>query len=144
MTVPSQIATELDEMHAHAKAAFEQRDLSGYRELFAPGLTYRQSDGRVIDRDRLMSDVEAQFHRLSWVRSSFVREEIETEGLLAVLRHRLDDAEVEGSAPNEGLDRLKEVLAEGAIPGADARADEGRPLPRQRAGLIVGYGRVDG
>lgn len=97
MTMPSQITAELDEMHAHAKAAFERRDLSGYRELFAPELTYRQADGRVINRGRLMSDVEAQFHRLSWVRSSYERETIEYEG-----------------------DRVIEVLTQTATVGATA------------------------
>jgi hypothetical protein len=73
----SQISAELDEIHAQARDAFERRDLARYRELFAPGLKYQQADGRVIDRQRLMSDVAAQFRRLSWSRSSFVREHIE-------------------------------------------------------------------
>ena len=68
---------ELDGMHARATAAFERRDLAAYRELFAPGLSYRQADGRVIDRAKLMADVDAQFRRINWFRSSFVRERIE-------------------------------------------------------------------
>ena len=71
---------ELDAMHAEAKAAYERRDLSAYRDLFAPGLTYRQADGRVIDRDRVMSDVGAQFRRPCRIHSSFSREEIESDG----------------------------------------------------------------
>lgn len=67
-------------MHAEAKAAFERRDFSGYRDLFAPGLAYRQADGRAIDRDDLMRDVCTQFRRLSWVRSTFVREHVEVDG----------------------------------------------------------------
>jgi len=77
MKEPSQITAELDEMHAEARAAFERRDLARYREVFAPQLKYQQADGRVIDRQRLMRDVGAQFRRLSWSRSSFVREHIE-------------------------------------------------------------------
>jgi hypothetical protein len=77
MNDSSQVTAELDEMHARARAAFERRDLARYRDLFAPGLTYRQADGRVIDRDRLMRDVGDQFRRLSWLRSMFVREQIE-------------------------------------------------------------------
>ena len=67
-------------MHAEARAAFDCRDLSRYRDLFAPGLTYRQADGRVIGRDDWMRDAGAQFHRLSRIRSSFARERIEAEG----------------------------------------------------------------
>jgi hypothetical protein len=40
-------------------------------------LKYQQADGRVIDRQRWMRNVGAQFRRLSWSRSSFVREHIE-------------------------------------------------------------------
>ena len=43
----------------------------------------------------------------------------------------LDHAEVERAAPDERLDRLEEMLAERPVAGADAGADEGRPLPRQ-------------
>jgi hypothetical protein len=73
----SQITAELDEMHAELRAAFESRDLARNRGLFAPELKYQQGDGRVIDRRRLMSDVATQFRRLSWSRSSFVREHVE-------------------------------------------------------------------
>lgn len=79
MNEPTETIAELDAMHAKAKAAFERRDIAAYRELFAPALTYRQADGRTIDRDRLMSDVHVQFRRFSWVRSSFVREHIEVK-----------------------------------------------------------------
>jgi hypothetical protein len=48
------------------RAAFERRDLARYRDLFAPGLVYKQADGRVIDRDRLMRDVDAQFRFERW------------------------------------------------------------------------------
>src|SRR5438034_2560072 len=64
-------------MHARAKSAFESRDLAVYRDMFAPVLKYHQPDGRTIDRDRLMRDVAAQFHRLSRFQSSFVRDHIE-------------------------------------------------------------------
>jgi hypothetical protein len=80
MNDSSQVMAELDEMHAQARAAFERWDLAQYRDLFAPGLVYRQADGRVIDRDRLMRDVGAQFRRLSWFRSMFVREQFEFDG----------------------------------------------------------------
>ena len=61
-----------------------RRDLVAYRDLFAPGLTYRQADGIVVDRDRLMRQVGAQFRRLSRVHSAFVREHIEADGDQAI------------------------------------------------------------
>ncbi len=76
----SRIEAELDAMHARAKDCFERRDLEGYRDLFAPGLEYRQADGRVIGRDRLMRDVAAQFRRFNRVESSTGRRSIGVEG----------------------------------------------------------------
>jgi hypothetical protein len=77
---PFQVAAELDAMHARAMDAFERRDLSEYREFFAPDLSFRQADGRVIGRDQLMRDVESQFRQLGRFRSSAVREGLEVEG----------------------------------------------------------------
>lgn len=70
-------AAELDAMHDRARAAFLARDLDGYREIFAPALSYRQADGRVIDRDQLMRDVADQLRRFDRVRSSFTREHLD-------------------------------------------------------------------
>jgi hypothetical protein len=77
MANAERVALELDAMHQRAKHAFGQKDLASYRELFAPDLEYCQADGRVIGRDQLMRDVEQQIRRLTWFRSSFVREFIE-------------------------------------------------------------------
>src|SRR4029079_3464309 len=49
----------------------------------------------------------------------------------------LDHPEVERAAPDERLDRLEEMLTESAVAGADAGADEGRSLPRQRRGFVM-------
>ncbi len=77
----SRYASELDALHAEAKAAFERKDLATYTSVFAPGLRYRQRDGRVIGRDQLMRDVQAQFRRFNRVHSSYVREHLEvTDG----------------------------------------------------------------
>jgi hypothetical protein len=77
MREESRVAAELDAMHLEAREAFEHRNLAAYRELFAPGLTYCQADGRVIGRNRLMRDVAAQFRRLDGIRYSFERKSIE-------------------------------------------------------------------
>ena len=52
--------------------------------LFAPDLRYRQSDGKVIDRNRLKRDVRSQFSRLSAASSHHVREQIELAGGKAI------------------------------------------------------------
>jgi hypothetical protein len=73
----AEVAAELDGVHGIARAAFSRRDFGAYMSLFSPDLRYRQSDGKVIDRDRLRRDVQAQFCRLGAASSTFVREKIE-------------------------------------------------------------------
>jgi hypothetical protein len=77
MTGPETVAAELDERHRAANLAYATRDLAAYRALFSPTLAYRRADGTVIDRDRLMRDVAAQFSRLHRATSSFVRETLD-------------------------------------------------------------------
>ena len=71
---------ELDARHLVAMDAFSRRDLDAYRQIFSPTLAYRQVDGRIIGRDRLMHDVARQFRRLSHVKASFVRERLSLAG----------------------------------------------------------------
>jgi hypothetical protein len=79
MTDTSTIIDELDARHADARRAFEKKKLAAYTSIFTPSLAYHQRDGQTIGRDQLMRDVRAQFRRLSIVRSSFVREQIDIE-----------------------------------------------------------------
>lgn len=65
------IAAELAARHAEARRAFEARDLAAYRAMFSPALTYRQQDGKVIDRDALMRDVAQQLISLSHINSAY-------------------------------------------------------------------------
>ncbi len=91
----SRYASELDAIHAEAKAAFERKDLATYTSLFAPGLRYRQRDGRVIGRDQLMRDVRAQFRRFNRVQSSFIREHLEvSDGRVTEILEGTGSAEV--------------------------------------------------
>jgi hypothetical protein len=73
----AEIETALDERHTAARIAFARRDINAYTDVFCAGLEYRQADGIVIGRSRLMRDVATQFKRLSKVDFSFRREEIE-------------------------------------------------------------------
>jgi hypothetical protein len=77
MQDPSAVASELDVAHESAKAAFIRKDLAAHMGLFSPDLRYHQADGRVIDREMLKRDVQAQFSRFGAVRSFFIREHLE-------------------------------------------------------------------
>jgi Domain of unknown function (DUF4440) len=80
MTPKDRIERELNERHATARDAFSKRDLDAYRAIFAASLRYRQANGEVIDRNRLMRDVASQFRRLGSAESSFVREQLSVTG----------------------------------------------------------------
>jgi hypothetical protein len=54
-----------------------------------------------------------------------------------------DRAEIERAAPDERVDRLQEMAAHLSIAGGAARADEGCPLPGERARFIMADGGVD-
>lgn len=73
----TKVAVQLDAAHRKARVAFSRKDLSAYMSLFSADLRYRQSDGKVIDRDRLERDIRTQFSRLSAASSTFDREQIE-------------------------------------------------------------------
>ena len=71
---------ELDASHVSAMRAFSRRDLDAYRQAFSPTLTYQQVDGRIIGRNQLMRQVAQQFRRLTYAKSSFVRERMSIVG----------------------------------------------------------------
>ena len=49
------------------------------------------------------------------------------------LPNLVDHSEIERAPPDERLDRVEEALPKRSVAGSRARADEGGPLPRQRA-----------
>src|SRR4029079_13946256 len=59
------------------------------------------------------------------------------------LPHLVDHAEIERRAPDEGLDRIEEALAERDVTGAGPGADKGGALPRQSARFIMRDCRID-
>ena len=79
-----QAAAELDAAHALARQAFARKDLDAYREMFSPDLSYRQANGEVIGRDRLMRDVAAQLASVESAETEFVREDLSIEDGSAV------------------------------------------------------------
>ncbi len=52
-------------------------------------------------------------------------------------------AEIEAAAPNERADRSEEAFPQGNVARHCPCTDEGRPLPRQRRGLIMTDRRLD-
>lgn len=74
------VAAELRAMHQRAREAFLRKDAGAYMDIFAPSLTYRQADGKVIGRDKLASQVRHQLSVVSSVENSYVSESLEAEG----------------------------------------------------------------
>ncbi len=74
------ITTALDARHAQAQAAFTNRDIEAYREIFSAEGRYEQKDGIVLDQSRLMRDVRAQFQKMDRAESRFVREKLVLDG----------------------------------------------------------------
>jgi len=74
----------LDARRARARLALIEKDLIGYMALFSPELTYRQLDGRTIDRTRLAQDVQRQIETLENAESVPHRESLELTDIGAV------------------------------------------------------------
>jgi hypothetical protein len=53
----SEIASQLDDVHANARRAFINRDIDSYRSFFTDDLRYIQPNGKPIDKRQLMRDV---------------------------------------------------------------------------------------
>ncbi len=71
-----QLTADLDAAHAAAIDAFSEKDVSAYRDCFTPDVEYTQADGRVIGRDQLMRDVQAQFNRVHSLGTSYSRQSL--------------------------------------------------------------------
>jgi len=78
------VAAELDAAHRNAQESFRARDLDAYMGLFSPSLRYQQLDGRVIGREQLASDVQAQFAAVEASDTSYTRESLEVIGDRAI------------------------------------------------------------
>lgn len=78
---PTEVLAALDHRHRESYAAYDNRDLVGYMNLFSPGLKWRGADARLIDFETLRSQVARQFaggiERLS---SSYKRDAVSVDG----------------------------------------------------------------
>jgi hypothetical protein len=75
----AEIAAALDSRHAAANAAFVNKDIATYEDLFGRDLQYRQVNGTTIDRLHLMRDVQRQFALFRRADSHFVRENLQSD-----------------------------------------------------------------
>jgi hypothetical protein len=77
MMVESQLdrlIAEIDIVHVRVRESFRRRDLAAYMATFAPDLTYRQADGRLLSREALARSIARQFRRLVAFDSGFERQ----------------------------------------------------------------------
>jgi hypothetical protein len=71
-----ELAAALDARHNDADAAFSDRNIEAYRDLFSESVRYERTDGMVIGKSQLIRDVQAQFRRIDRAESSFVRDDL--------------------------------------------------------------------
>ena len=79
-----EVGAILDAIRASAQRALLEKDLVRYMSLFSPQLTYRQLDGRTIDRTRLAHDVQRQLETLESPGSRSQRQSLELTDMGAV------------------------------------------------------------
>jgi ketosteroid isomerase-like protein len=75
-----EVGAELEAAHARAKQAYRTKDLESYMDGFTPDLAYKQLDGRVIGRDELRRQVQAQFAAVQDMDGTYSRESLEAAG----------------------------------------------------------------
>lgn len=76
----SSVAAQLDALHTESKENYRAKDAIAYMRVFAPGLRYKQADGRVIGREQLARDVASQLRSVESADTSYVRESLCVEG----------------------------------------------------------------
>jgi hypothetical protein len=74
------ILKEIDEMHLFSKESLEQKRFNDYISVFLDDLTYKQLNGRVIDKMQLAKDTNLYFSRLKSSTSQFERKDYSING----------------------------------------------------------------
>jgi hypothetical protein len=78
------VTAELDALHRQARNSYEKKDLRAYMDLFAPDLSYKQPNGRVIGRPALAANVASQLASIEAVETTYVRDSLQVDGDQAV------------------------------------------------------------
>ena len=84
MLLPPDLPGSLDTVHLQVREAFRQRDLAAYSRYLAEDLVYVDPNGRVQNRQAVLSSVRRQFARLVRFQSHFERESLAIEGANAI------------------------------------------------------------
>lgn len=71
---------EIDEMHRLSKEALANKKFESYLEIFSENLTYKQFNGKVIDKKELTRNTASYFNRLKSATSKFERKKYTLKG----------------------------------------------------------------
>jgi hypothetical protein len=67
------VITEIDKTHLAANLALKNRDFDAYLGYFSDDLTYKQLNGKTIDKDQLSDDTKRYFYRIKSFDSKYTR-----------------------------------------------------------------------
>lgn len=74
------ILKEIDEMHKFSSEALGQKRFDAYINIFSDNLTYKQLNGKIIDKKQLAKDTALYFSRLKNSNSQYERTDFSIEG----------------------------------------------------------------
>ena len=74
------ILKEIDEMHQFSNEALGQKRFDAYINIFSDNLTYKQLNGKIIDKKQLAKDTTFYFSRLRTSKSQYERKDFSIEG----------------------------------------------------------------
>lgn len=74
------ILKEIDEMHQFANNALGQKRFEDYMNIFSDDLTYKQLNGKTIDKKQLIKDTAFYFSRIKRSQSQYQRKDFSIEG----------------------------------------------------------------
>lgn len=73
------ILKEIDEMHKFANDALGQKRFDDYMNIFSDNLTYKQLNGKIIDKKQLTKDTAFYFSRIKTSQSQYKRKDYSIE-----------------------------------------------------------------
>ena len=71
---------EIDKIHLLSSEAIEQKQFDDYINIFSEKLTYKQFNGKIIDKKQLTKDTIVYFSRLKTLKSKYERKNYSIEG----------------------------------------------------------------
>lgn len=74
------VLKEIDKIHQFSYEAIEQKRFDDYITIFSEKLTYKQGNGKIIDKKQITKDTKVYFNRLKTVKSKYQRKDYSIEG----------------------------------------------------------------